>query len=60
VNEGEIDWDDLDPHFDGEGGDGYYYGDSDCEAERDSDHEVELLGDLEDADWDTPHEEEEF
>ena len=55
VNEGEIDWDDLDPEHDCHGGDGYEYDDAECN----SGDEVELLGDSEDADYETPDEEEE-
>ena len=50
VNDDEICWSDLDPEFECTGGDGYEYDDAECN----SGDEVELLGDSEDADWDTP------
>ena len=53
VNDDEICWSDLDPEFECTGGDGYDY------DSASADDEVELLGDSEDADWDTPDEEEE-
>ena len=49
VNDGEICWDDLDPEHDAHGGDGYEYDD----VESSSGDEAELLGDSEDADYDT-------
>ena len=53
VDEGEICWHDLDPEYDVEGGEGHDYSDAECN----SGEEVELLGDSEDADYDTPDEE---
>jgi hypothetical protein len=57
VNDCEIDWCDLDPEFEGEGGDGFAYDSSDCDAEWDTNTEVELLGDSAVADYDTEEEE---
>ena len=55
VNDDEIAWHDLDAEYECTGGDGYEYDSAECNSHD----EVELLGDSEDADYDTPDENEE-